>query len=153
MPSFSLLRVFLSVVSIFMGVSAVAAPKASKVKPERLTGNYELTRNGSLTSLNISEEKGKLTAEFAGGGDGALGAAQPADCFVRGIGVAKGKLLPGTLVQDRGPEDSTWRDLAKEHQKKFSIQFDANGAVVTGADTLGICGMNTRFDGTYKRKS
>jgi hypothetical protein len=122
----------------------VAATSAADV-----TGTYQRAGTTRAT-LEVRQQGHDYLVRLEGGASPAAGAATPADCVIEARGTPEGEVLRARF----GPvetETFSYDQAQSESEARFvEIIFGPGSARVVQADTLGYCGLEVEFAGSYR---
>jgi hypothetical protein len=126
---------------------ALAAPRTSA---DEIAGTYQHAGTIAAT-LEVRRQADDYLIRLEGGASPAAGAATPADCVIEARGRPDGQVLRARF----GPvetETFAYDQAQSESEARFvEIVFGSGSARVMQADTLGYCGLEVEFAGTYRK--
>jgi hypothetical protein len=126
---------------------ALAAPRTSA---DEIAGTYQHAGPTTAT-LEARRQANDYLIRLEGGASPVAGAATPADCVIEARGKPGGQVLRARF----GPvetETFAYDEAQSESEARFvEIVFGPGSAKVVHADTLGYCGLEVEFAGTYRK--
>jgi hypothetical protein len=126
---------------------ALAAPRTSA---DEFAGTYQHAGTVAAT-LEVRRQGDDYLIRLEGGASPAAGAATPADCVIEARGRAEGRVLRARF----GPvetETFAYDQAQSESEARFvEIVFGPASAEVVHADTVGYCGLEVEFAGSYRK--
>jgi hypothetical protein len=133
--------------SLAVLVLVLMGPRASA---DEIAGTYQHAGTTSAT-LEVGREPNGYVVRLEGGAAPAAGAATPADCVIEARGTPEEKVLRARF----GPvetETFAYDDAQAASEARFlEIVFGPGSAQVVQVDTLGYCGLEVEFAGSYRK--
>jgi hypothetical protein len=143
-------KVTLATIRLIAALALAAQAFAAEAPSGAITSKYFLVDRSRQAELDITTRGYSATVRLTGGAPEA-GAATNADCTI----VAKGAVANGTLTalfQPVTTDDFIYRPAqATREKRQVKIKLLPGSAEVISADTLGYCGLNVDFSGTYAK--
>ena len=136
---------------ILLSVTTWAAPGRPQVTDERdIAGRY--LRVG-LASVSLEIERGlrDIRAVVSGGGPPRPSGAAAADCIIVAAGVIRDGQLRAIFEPIETDNFSYSHTTADAEKRELIVDFSPGVAEVKRADTLGYCGLDIDFLGTYRK--
>lgn len=110
-----------------------------------------LATGSRQSRLEIRRQRLDYVIDLVGGSDATRGAASAADCHVRAIGRLQGDRLVAEFAGVKTESFHYSPELARAEQRKLVIEFEQAVAKVVLIDTVGYCGLDIDFIGSYRR--
>jgi hypothetical protein len=130
---------------------AEPTPKpATKPTPPAPSVVYKLDRNGYLSDVTVKTLKNSMEIFLTGGGDGADGAAAAGSCHILAKGILAGNTLKARFIPFESDIFSYTPQDATRKKRYVTVIFKGDTLEITQADTVGHCGLNAYFEGTYQ---